>query len=89
MMTMLPISVQSGTARILSILFSSRQPAMVSKEGIMRTVSKVKSIADDTIELEENYYYMLLALLHSSDDTTVISEEGEPLPGDECEKGDN
>ncbi|CAB4031506.1 Hypothetical predicted protein, partial [Paramuricea clavata] len=56
---------------------------MVSKEGIMRTVSKVKSIADDTIELENNYYYILLALLHSSDDTIVVSEEGEPLPGDE------
>ena len=59
---------------------------MVSKEGIMGTVSNVKSVAEDTIELEENDYYILLALLHSSDDTTVVSEEGEPLPGDECEK---
>lgn len=62
------------------------QDLLVSKEGIKRTVSNVKLIAEDTVELERNDYYILLALLHSSDDTTVDRDEDEPLPDDLCEK---
>ena len=68
------------------LLFTtSGQDLLDSKEGIKGTVSNVRSIADDAIEIEENDYYILLALSHSSDDTTVSHEEVDTLPGDECE----
>lgn len=50
---------------------------VVSKDGISETITSIKSVADDTIEIKENDYYVLLASLHSSEDTVLPQEETE------------
>ena len=50
---------------------------VVSKDGISETITSIKSVADDTIEIKENDYYVLLASLRSSEDTALPQEETE------------
>ena len=56
---------------------------IVSKDGIRGTVTDVKWIADDTIEIEENDYYIYLALLHAAKDKVLSFEEPELTADDD------
>lgn len=65
------------------LLFSTNgKEHIVPKDGMKGTV-KVKSIEDDTIELEENDYYVFLASLHSSEDNVLSHEEPELTADDD------
>ena len=58
------------------LLTTTGKEHIVSKDRMKGTVN-VKSIANDTIEIEENDYYLFLALLHASEDNVLPFEEPE------------
>ena len=55
---------------------------LVSKDGMSGTVTSVRTVTSDTVEISESDYYILLASLHSSEDSVFPHEEpGEPEAG--------
>ena len=59
---------------------------LVSKDGMSGTVTSVRAVTSDTVEISERDYYIVLASLHSSEDSVFPHEEpGEP----EAEQGEH
>ena len=47
---------------------------LVSKDGMRGTVTSVRTVTSDTVEISESDYYILLASLHSSEDSVFPHE---------------